>query len=139
MLKKEFVLYNKTVYHILNRKNGKAGRNFVPARLCNQRLVGTSFLLANESYRKDEVLRNDLSNQRRYLMRGKPIIDVDKCKGCELCNGVCPVHIMSMSKTFNKQGVQYSVCIDEEKCTVCRACAIICPDMVIKVIKYEQG
>ncbi|MEA1910310.1 MAG: HigA family addiction module antitoxin, partial [Spirochaetota bacterium] len=24
----------------------KAGRNFVPARLCNQRLVGTSFLLA---------------------------------------------------------------------------------------------
>lgn len=72
-------------------------------------------------------------------MRGKPIIDIDKCKGCELCNGVCPVNIMSMSDTFNKQGVAYSVCIDEEKCTVCRACAIICPDMVIKVIRYEQG
>jgi 2-oxoglutarate ferredoxin oxidoreductase subunit delta len=72
-------------------------------------------------------------------MRGKPIIDIDKCKGCELCNGVCPVNILTMSDTFNKQGVPYSVCIDEEKCTVCRACAIICPDMVIKVIKYEQG
>ncbi len=72
-------------------------------------------------------------------MRGKPIIDTEKCNGCELCNGVCPVNIMSMSKIFNKMGVPYSVCIDEEKCTVCRACAIICPDMAIKVIKYKQG
>ena len=72
-------------------------------------------------------------------MRGKPIIDTEKCNGCELCNGVCPVDIMSMSKIFNKMGVPYSVCIDEEKCTVCRACAVICPDMAIKVIKYKQG
>jgi len=72
-------------------------------------------------------------------MRGKPIIDTAKCKGCELCNDVCPVNIMAMSDTFNKQGVQYAVCIDEEKCTTCGACAMICPDMVIKVIKYVQG
>ena len=33
----------------------------------NIRLVATPLLLASESYRKDEVLRNDLSNQRRVL------------------------------------------------------------------------
>ena len=34
----------------------------------NLRLVGTTSLLACESYRKDEVLRNDLSNLRSRIM-----------------------------------------------------------------------
>ena len=34
----------------------------------------------------------------------KPLISVEKCKGCGLCIGACPKKILEMSSAFNKQG-----------------------------------
>ncbi len=68
--------------------------------------------------------------------RGKPEIDFERCKGCGLCIGACPVSILKMSDDFNKQGVSYAECVDEDKCIACNFCAVICPDMVIRVLKY---
>ena len=42
--------------------------NKLAARLYAQSLVGTSSLLGNESYRKSEAMRNDLSNLRSLYM-----------------------------------------------------------------------
>lgn len=69
------------------------------------------------------------------MIQGKPVIDSERCKGCELCIGACPQHILVLSDGFNRQGVQYPVCIDESKCIACKFCAIICPDMAITILK----
>ncbi len=70
-------------------------------------------------------------------MRGKPVINTEKCKGCELCIYSCPKDILRMSEETNKKGVNYSVCIDESKCIACKMCAITCPDNVIEIIKFK--
>lgn len=67
------------------------------------------------------------------MARGKPEINPERCKGCELCISVCPVGILSMSETFNKQGQPYSVCTDPDRCTACLSCAIICPESAIRI------
>ncbi|RKX87767.1 MAG: 2-oxoacid:acceptor oxidoreductase [Spirochaetes bacterium] len=72
-------------------------------------------------------------------MRGKPIVDVERCKGCMLCNAVCPENIMGIGERFNRQGLAYAVCVNEEACTTCRSCAIICPESAIRIIKYVEG
>lgn len=68
--------------------------------------------------------------------RGKPEIDIEGCKGCTLCIGVCPVNILKMSNDFNKRGVAYAECVDESKCIACGFCGQICPDMAIRVVEY---
>lgn len=70
-------------------------------------------------------------------MPGRPIIQWDKCKGCELCTTQCPKNILVMSKETNSSGVNYAVCIDEDKCTGCKLCAIMCPDNIIDIIKLK--
>ena len=65
--------------------------------------------------------------------KAKPVIDRNRCKGCELCVFVCPVKILTMGDSYNKRGVSYPFCVDDEKCTGCRACAIICGDLAIEI------
>ena len=36
----------------------------------------------------------------------KPLISVEKCKGCGLCIGACPKKILEMSSAFNLSEVQ---------------------------------
>ena len=55
----------------------------------------------------------------------KPLISVEKCKGCGLCIGACPKKILEMSSAFNKQGVNYPKCKDEPSCIGCKFCAMI--------------
>ena len=68
-------------------------------------------------------------------MAGKPIISVERCKGCGLCIRSCPKAMLEMSKTTNSQGVNYPVCIDESKCIACSFCATMCPDVAIEIEK----
>ena len=74
----------------------------------------------------------------RFLAKGKPVINPERCKGCCLCITACPKKILKMSEQTNMQGVHYAVCFDEEKCIACAFCAIMCPDIAIQIIKYDQ-
>jgi len=65
----------------------------------------------------------------------KVIIDVEACKGCELCIKACPRSVLVMSEDFNSSGFHYSVFTNKEKCNSCSFCAIICPDMCIEVYR----
>ena len=56
----------------------------------------------------------------------KPIIDNDKCTGCEACVSVCPMEVFEM-----KDGKAVAVRPDE--CIGCRACEVQCPAGAIKV------
>jgi 2-oxoglutarate ferredoxin oxidoreductase subunit delta len=67
------------------------------------------------------------------LLKGKPLIDQERCKGCMLCISACPKKILKMSNNINKQGSGYPECFDESKCIACTFCAIICPDSAIEI------
>jgi 2-oxoglutarate ferredoxin oxidoreductase subunit delta len=72
------------------------------------------------------------------MTQGRIVIDSERCKGCELCIGVCPQHVIRMSESFNAKGYRSAQLADPVgACTGCGVCAIICPDVAITV--YRQS
>jgi 2-oxoglutarate ferredoxin oxidoreductase subunit delta len=69
---------------------------------------------------------------------GEVIIDIEKCKGCELCVDACPHETLAMSDTINAKGYQYAVQI-KNNCTGCMDCALVCPDAAITVYRGKPG
>lgn len=69
--------------------------------------------------------------------RGTLVIDVDACKGCNLCIDACPPGVLEMTThTVNARGYRYPLL--HPGCTGCRACAQICPDFVFQVYRYDE-
>ena len=71
------------------------------------------------------------------MAKGRIIIDVERCKGCALCNSYCPVKILTLDDTTtNTKGYTPLMSTDPDKCIACGFCAIMCPDSVITVERY---
>jgi 2-oxoglutarate ferredoxin oxidoreductase subunit delta len=70
-------------------------------------------------------------------VRGTVHIEIETCKGCELCVEACPQDSLSMSKGINKSGYHYAVQI-VDNCTGCINCALVCPDAVITVYRESK-
>ena len=62
-------------------------------------------------------------------------INIEKCKGCQLCTLVCPKEIIQLSSKINSKGYQYIEITAPEECIACGMCALICPDVVLEVWK----
>lgn len=58
------------------------------------------------------------------------VVDEDKCKGCTLCERVCPV--LSI-KVKDRKAV-----VDIENCLGCANCEQRCPEMAITMVRREQ-
>ena len=70
------------------------------------------------------------------LTRGTVVIDVEACKGCDLCIDACPPRVLVMTEhIMNSRGYRYPLLL--AGCTGCRTCAQICPDFVFQVYKYD--
>ena len=70
------------------------------------------------------------------LTRGHVVVDVEACKGCDLCIDACPPRVLVMTKhVVNATGYRYPVLLPG--CTGCKACSQICPDFVFQVYKYD--
>jgi len=67
---------------------------------------------------------------------GTVLIDVERCKGCELCIPVCPPQVLEMSVALNAIGFRYPLLRDG--CTGCELCAEICPDWCFEVYRSVQ-
>lgn len=66
--------------------------------------------------------------------RGTLTIDVEACKGCELCIAACPPNVLAMSEHTNELGYHYPELHDG--CTGCTACQMVCPDYVFDVYRF---
>ena len=68
---------------------------------------------------------------------GAVVVDIDRCKGCELCVYECPFDVLAMSEDVNIKGYHYSYMKNPSACTGCIACALVCPDTVITVYRVK--
>ncbi len=66
--------------------------------------------------------------------KGDITIEIEKCKGCELCVEACPEDVIGMSTEVNQKGYLYAVKV-VDACTGCTNCALVCPDAVITVFR----
>ena len=69
--------------------------------------------------------------------RGAIVVDIEKCKGCELCVEACPTQVIMMEKRVNSKGYHFAYMEIPEACTGCNNCAIVCPDGVITVYRVK--
>ncbi|MFJ6635888.1 4Fe-4S dicluster domain-containing protein [Streptomyces sp. NPDC091376] len=71
------------------------------------------------------------------MSRGTLVIDVEACKGCELCIDACPPSVLVMTDDqVNSRGHRYPQLLPG--CIACTACTAICPDFVFQVYRYDQ-
>ena len=64
------------------------------------------------------------------------VVDVDACKGCDLCIDACPPQVLVMTThELNSRGYRYPLLL--AGCTGCKACSQICPDFVFQVHRFE--
>lgn len=71
---------------------------------------------------------------RERKIKGRVEIDIQKCKGCELCTAACKEQALSLSDTINIKGYHYIIA-NNDACTGCVNCALVCPDAVITVYR----
>ena len=67
-------------------------------------------------------------------VKGDIIIDIEKCKGCELCIEACSQDSLERSRQVNNKGYLYIVKVTDN-CTGCTNCALVCPEGGITVYR----
>jgi 2-oxoglutarate ferredoxin oxidoreductase subunit delta len=71
------------------------------------------------------------------MTTGTVVIDVDACKGCDLCVDACPRDVLVMTThEVNTRGYRYPQLLPG--CIACKACTQICPDFVFQVYRYDE-
>ncbi len=70
-------------------------------------------------------------------VRGAIVIDIEKCKGCNVCVVNCPTDVIRLAREVNSKGYFYAYMEHPEACTGCSNCAIVCPDGVITVYQVK--
>ncbi len=77
------------------------------------------------------------------MATGRVVIDVERCKGCELCREACPKDVLALAEDLNSKGYRPVILLDPaHDCTGCALCATVCPDGCITVYRdvvVEKG
>lgn len=72
------------------------------------------------------------SKPKEKKVKGYVEIEIEKCKGCELCRTACKENALVLSDTINIKGYRYIIA-NNDLCTGCVNCALVCPDALITV------
>jgi 2-oxoglutarate ferredoxin oxidoreductase subunit delta len=70
---------------------------------------------------------------------GAIVVDVERCKGCQICMVNCPTQVIGMAADVNGKGYHYAYMETPGNCTGCTNCAVVCPDGVITVYRVKQN
>ncbi len=70
------------------------------------------------------------------MARGRVVVDVERCKGCELCLASCPPGVLTTSEQLNSHGYRPASLLDpSHRCTGCALCAVVCPEACLTVFR----
>ncbi|PIE84559.1 MAG: ferredoxin [Bacteroidia bacterium] len=64
-------------------------------------------------------------------------VDIERCKGCELCVVACPKDVLALAVEVNAKGYHYAEMKNPDNCIGCAMCATVCPDSCIEVYKLK--
>jgi 2-oxoglutarate ferredoxin oxidoreductase subunit delta len=70
-------------------------------------------------------------------VKGAIKVDIERCKGCEVCVPACPKSVISLHKDVNGKGYHYAYMANPDQCIGCANCAVVCPDGVITVYRVK--
>ncbi len=75
-------------------------------------------------------------------VKGKIVINRERCKGCQLCFEVCPNKRISSDDSLNRKGylpARFEENPDpgKKECTGCAQCALVCPEVAIEVYRAK--
>lgn len=73
-------------------------------------------------------------------VRGAISVDIEKCKGCNLCVTACPTSTLSLQASeVNNRGYHFAYMSAPDNCTGCCSCAWVCPDACIEVYRVKTS
>lgn len=71
-------------------------------------------------------------------VRGAITVNIERCKGCNLCVVACPTETLSLQPNeVNDRGYHFAYMAQPDKCTGCCSCAWVCPDACIEVYRAK--
>ena len=69
-------------------------------------------------------------------VQGAVTVDVNRCKGCNLCVVACPTDTLLLQpEEVNDRGYHFAFMANPESCIGCVQCATVCPDDCIEVYR----
>lgn len=70
--------------------------------------------------------------------RGVVVVDVNRCKGCEICIDTCPHDVLAnKTEMVNSKGYHYVYMEHIEDCTGCTNCAVVCPEGALTIYRKK--